>query len=73
MCICLGSCMKTAENVLILKRRVRESAMKTLTSRMVFLKLLVAEGYEGLRVLLSRPCRWIMSLKSLKIRHFTHF
>lgn len=73
MCICLGSCMNTAENVLILKRVESELAMITLTSKMVFLKLRAAEGYEGLRVLLSRPCRWIMSLKSLKIRHFTHF
>ena len=73
MCICLGSCMNTTENGLILNKRARELAMITLTSKMVFLKLRAAEGYEGLRVLLSRPCRWIMSLKSLKIRHFTHF
>ena len=66
MCICLGSCMNTAENVLILKRVESELAMITLTSKMVFLKLRAAEGYEGLRVLLSRPCRWIMSRKSLK-------
>ena len=57
MCICLGSCMNTAENVLILKRVESELAMITLTSKMVSLKLRAAEGYEGLRVLLSRPCR----------------
>ena len=65
MCICLGSCMNTTENVLILKRVESELAMITLTSKMVFLKLLVAEGYEGLCVLLSRPCRWVMSRESL--------
>ena len=40
--------------------------MIKLTSKQVLLKLLAEEGYEGLYVLLSRPCRWIMRRKSLE-------